>query len=271
MDEELEKTDTEIQETAPETPGVEETTSVESEVPAETNTGQPTQNGELMAYVSKYAPGMDTSTPEGLQAACTEIITKHFPFIDKVYDMAQSDDLAAATMFDLVNTGSLIKAIARNYDPEEKQALVEELEDSSYDEDRQMYQDKMNGQKEYSERMAVNMAASQMGAQEFVDEVGATDKDIEEFKPFVDSFFSDIEDRKLTKKHWLAIWKAFKYDSDVTEAEENGKVMGRNEKIVAEKKSREDIKGLLPEANASIQVKPERQKTFTEEFMTGVL
>lgn len=266
MDEELEKTNTETEVAAPETP---ETTAVESENPAETAKEETAPNGELMEYINKYAPGSDTSTPEGLQAACTEIILKHFPFIDKVFDMAETDDLAAATIFDLIQTGSLVKAIARNYNPEEKQALVEELEDDSYEEDRQMYQDKIKGQKEYSDRMAVNMAASQMGAQEFVDEVGATDQDIEAFKPFVDSFFADIEDRKLTKKHWLAIWKAYKYDSDVSEAEENGKVIGRNEKIVAAKKSREDIKGLLPEANASANI-PQANKKEEDPFLNSL-
>jgi len=104
----------------------------------------------------------------------------------------------------------------------EIKALIEELESDDYEEDRNVFAGKVKANTEYQDMMALNMAASQVGAQEFVDEVGATDEEIEEFKPFVDTFFKDVEDRKLSKDHWMTLWKGFKRDGDVAEAEENG-------------------------------------------------
>lgn len=256
MDEELEKTNTETEVTEPIVP---EKTGDEAETTSEVQEEAATPNGELIEYINKFAPGSDTSTPEALLSAATKVIQGMAPIYDKLYDLAKASPESAAALNDWIETGDVGKALVRNYDPEEIKALIEELESDSYEEDRTMFAEKVKAHTAYQDKMAMNMAASQMGAQEFVDEVGATDKEIEEFKPFVDTFFADVEDRNLSKKHWLTLWKGFKHESDVTEAEENGKIIGRNEQIVSQKRTSEEVKNLLPEAK-SAEVNPANQK-----------
>ena len=234
---------------------------------------QPNDSGELVEILSRFMPEADVSTPEAQLSASLQLLKSFVPLHDKLYDLAETNPESAAALSDWLETGNLIKAIARNFGEEEKQALIEELEDESYEEDRGIYAEKNQKLKDRQSQLEKNKASSQMGAQEFVDEVGATEEQIQEFIPFVDKFITDCEDRNMSKENWLTLWKGFKRDSDVSEAETNGRIMGRNEKIVAEKKSRQDIAGVLPEINGTAAVKPQSQKpkAFGGKFIEGVL
>lgn len=263
MDEEIDKNAVEVP----------ESTQDEQETSTEAATEAATPNGELIEYINRFAPGSDTSSPEALLKAATTIIQSLAPIYDKVYDLALTNPETAAVLNDWLETGDLGKAIVRNYDPEEVKALVEEMEDDTYEEDKTIYSDRVKQVKDHQTMMEKNMAASQMGAQEFVDSRGLSEADIEEFKPFVDKFLKDCEDRNLTAANWEIIYNGFKRDTDVAEAEENGKVMGRNEKIVAEKASREDIKDLLPGGGALAEVPKSlpKPKSFASSFMDKVI
>lgn len=242
-----------------------------AEMPAENeNTSSP--NAEISGIIQRFIPDADVSTPEGIIAGALQLLQSFVPLHDKLYDLASNNPETAATLGDWLETGSLVKAIARNFSDEERNALIEELEDSSYEEDRKMYSEKTKSIKDRQALLEANMSKSQMGAQEFVDEMNLSKEQVDEFIPFVDQFISDVEDRNLSKANWMIIWKAFKRDSDVAEAEENGRVIGRNEKIVAERKTRDDIKDILPESTATSAIKPpeSKPKPFGAKFMEGV-
>lgn len=253
----------------------EEPVTLENTTPETTETApvSPEPNSEITEILTRFLPDADVSTPEAIINSSLQLLKSFVPLHDKLYDLAKTNPESAATLSDWLDTGNLIKAIARNFGEEEKQALMEELADESYEEDRAMYSEKSKKRKDREKLLSDNISKSQISAQEFVDEIGATEEQIEEFKPFVDQFITDCEDRNLTKANWIIIWKAFKHDANVEEAETNGRIMGRNEKIVAEKKTREDIKDLLPEVSASADIKPksEKQKSFASQFMEGVL
>jgi hypothetical protein len=269
MDEEIEKT-----------PIAEEPEIVEEPIPAEVP-GEDTAveespentNAELIDIIKRVNPGLDLSSPELITSATLKTLKILVQIYDKVYDLALAAPETAALLNDWLETGELAKAIARNYDPDEILALVEEIKDESYEEDKKVYSDKIKVKRDRETLLTGNMAKSQMSAQEFVDEEGLNEADIEEFKPFVDQFFRDVEDKNLTAPNWKILWKAFKRDNDVAEAEDNGRVIGRNEKIVAEKKTRDDIKELLPEANAgaSLPKRVDSKKSYASKFMDGVI
>jgi hypothetical protein len=105
-----------------------------------------------------------------------------------------------------------------------------------------------------------------------MDQVSPSDEDVEGFIKFYDAFISDALDNRMSTDHWIAIWNSYKHDDDVQEAEENGIVMGKNQKIVAQKASKEEEKNLLPEAGAGAGVKPkEKPRSFGGEFFKGVI
>jgi hypothetical protein len=229
------------------------------------------QNQKAIDYINRFVQGSPTGTPEEIIAGLVAALDVTSVPYDKLYDIAETSPEDAAFIYDYMETGNAIKSFVRNYEAEEVQAAMEAMqEDDDYEEDRRMKTEKVGKAKEYQSMMATNMTNSQMGAQEFVDRRGLTEAQIDEFKPFVDKFLKDCEDRNLTADNWETIYNGFKRNSDVAEAEETGRVMGRNEQIVAKRATRDDIRGALPEANAGIEKAPARTKTFAEEFMSDI-
>lgn len=217
-------------------------------------------NTEIVSLIQQILPDADVASPEAITESATIILRSLVPLHDKLYDLARTNPETAATLSDWLDTGNLVKSIARNFSEEEKQALIEELEDEEYEEDRKIYSEKTKAIKDRESLLEKNMAEAQMGAQQFVDEKGLSKEDVDQFIPFVDRFIADVKDHKLTKDNWNIIWNAYRHDTDVSEAEENGRVVGRNEQIVAQKKTRDDIKQIMPESTASSAITPKEEK-----------
>ena len=177
-------------------------------------------------------------------------------FQNKVRDLAETDEQAAAFMHDLITTGSIGVALNENYSEEEIQALLEEAKSTEYEEHRNNYAQKVSGRSVRMAELEANKAKSQMSAQEFLDKYQPEEEDLNGFIAFYDSIIKDAVDNNMSLDHWERLWKAYKYDGTVAElenkvgeAEENGKIAGRNEKIMQGKKNRESLAELLPETN----------------------
>jgi len=232
MDKELDKTAIIPEETAPEA----------TEMPMET------------AATSEETPTETTDTGGELEQLRQENQELKV-FQNKVRDLAEADPQAAAFLHDLITTGSIGVALNENYDEEEIQALLEESKSTEYDEHRNNYSKKVGDRGVRMAELEANKAKSQMSAQEFVDKYQPEEEDLEKFIAFYDSIIKDAVDNNMSLDHWERLWKAYKYDGTVAdlenkvgEAEENGKIAGRNEKIVQGKKSREEMTAdLLPE------------------------
>lgn len=178
-------------------------------------------------------------------------------FQNKVRDLAESDQQAAAFLHDLITTGSIGVALTENYSEEEIQALLEEAKSTEYEEHRNNYAKKVGERGVRMAELEANKAKSQMSAQEFVDKYQPEEEDLNGFVAFYDSIIKDAVDNNMSFDHWERLWKAYKYDGTVAElenkvgeAEENGKIAGRNEKIVQGKKTREELAAdMLPETS----------------------
>lgn len=243
----------------------------EAETPAENQTEE--QNQESLELIKQFAPEADTSTPEGLIAGLTEALKKLAPFQKKIRDVVEEDIEAAAFMYDMIETGDVLKSLARNYSAEELQAVLDGMEEDDFEGDRKMYSDRINSVKAKNEELQNNMKLSEVSAGEFMDKVNMSDEDIDGFEKYYKEFLSDAVNNKMTVQHWESLWKGYKHDPDVEEAESNGKVMGRNEKIVTQKAGKKDLEALLPEANASMGMSPKTEKpqSFKDKFIEGVL
>lgn len=238
-------------------------------------------NSEAISFIERFAPDSDTSTPEGISAGLLQIVKAQTPIYDKLYDLATTNPQSAATLKDWLDTGDLIKAINRNYSEEEKQALVEELEQDDYESDKKSYSDKVAETKSHAEKVQKNMEVSMTDISEFMESKKDWDEaKAEEFENFVLKHYDDAKDGLITKDNLLILEKGFKYDGDVAEKDnqiaeslEDGKAMGRNEKIVANKLSKEKEATLLPEASAGMgkaPAPPPRPKNFASSFMKDV-
>ena len=252
-------------------------------------TGAPTEDNAMMPenqqasyqlpegaqeLIDKFNPGSDTSTPEATAEALLKIVKDMAPFYDKSYDLAQSSPEVAGFMNDMTETGNVAVALAKNFDPDELQAAIEEAKSSDMDEHRQVYSDKVAAVKSQKETREKNQEVSMKDISDFMEQRSNWPAEkADAFEKFVIDHYQDGLNGKINKENLELLEKAFNYDDDVAEAEDNGKVMGKNEKIVAQKMSKEDTNKLLPEGGvgASTPVREEKPKSFGAKFLDGIV
>jgi len=229
-------------------------------------------NKEWVEWANKYVPGADVSSPQAILDALKSTFSKMVKTEGEFIDLVHENPEAGATLLTWKETGSLPIAIAQNYDPEEISGMIDEINDESMEEHRKKYSEKVKNRKDYEGHRAKNRELTRKGAEEFLKEVNPSEKEQAKFITFADTFLQDASDEKLTKDRWMALWQAFRYSTDVSTAEENGKIVGRNSKIVSEKKTKDDLKGLLPEGEgASVKkVSIAKRKSYADDFMQGV-
>lgn len=230
------------------------------------------QNGEIKEWIDRFAPGSDTSTPEGIIAGATKVLGSMVPIYDKLYDVALAAPEAAQFVSDLLDTGSPVKALVRNYDPEEIQAALDEAEGGDHEADKGVFTAKVESAKAKQAELETNKKESEISAQAFMAKYEPNEEDVAGFVAFYDKLLSDAVNNKMTVEHWESVWQAYKYKDDVTEAEDNGRVMGRNEKIVTQKANKKESDAMLPDASAGITVAPkqEKPKSFAAKFMQDI-
>lgn len=226
---------------------------------------------EITDYVNRFVPGSDVSTPEAQIESLLKIVREIVPIYDKLWDAAENSPESAAFISDFLATGNPIKSLVRNFDPEEVKAAIEVMtEDDDMEEDRNIYREKITQRKTRMEEIEKNRAESEMSAKEFVDELTPSEEDLQAFVSFCDGFLKDWLDSKMPKENWMILWKGFKHDANVSEAEEAGRITGRNEKIITEKATRKDLADAMPEMTGASTGKlatPERPKSFAAKFM----
>ena len=253
-----------------------ETASTESEEPTEQT---PAANEKMIGFINRFNPGADTSTPEAIIAAATTVMESFVPVYDKLYDVVSTDNQAASYVNDLLETGDPLAALANNYSEEEVLAAVEEMKSDKYADKVSSFNERKAAAKTRQAELEANKAKSQMSAQEFMDKYQPEEDDLEKFIAFYDGIIKDAVDNNMSLDHWERLWKAYKYDGTVAElenkvgeAEEMGKIAGRNEKIIQGKKDRESLAELLPETSGGGALpKTEKPKSFAGSFMNGVI
>lgn len=207
----------------------------------------PPQNEELVDLVKKICPDADVSDLGSVSEPVLEALRRSAPIYDKIYDVAVGAPESAAFVNDLLETGDVAKSLARNYDPDELVALWEEVTDDSNEEDRNAHVEKVTKAKERVDMVKNNMDVSMGAISDFMEERKHwPPAKSEEFEQKVVQFYQDGADGLVTPEALAILEKGFYHDDDVTEAEENGKIMGKNETIVAKKLDKAKEKELLP-------------------------
>lgn len=246
----------------------------------------PVENGganeALVAKIAEYMPEADLSTPEAILSAADELLGKLIVFQNKLRDAVKLNGALGGFLLDLSETGDLALAINNNFDKIEKEALLEELEDGAYDEARNNHSAKVADTKAREAQVKKNLEISFSEISEFMEEKKDWDETKSQaFEDFVIKHYDDGKDGLITKADLALLEKAFIYDDkmaekdgQVAEAEENGKIMGRNENIVAKKLSKDKEAELLPQGSGGVSkpaAKPKEPKSFGSKFLNGVI
>ncbi len=219
----------------------------------ETETPETGENDKVKQYVDRFSPGADISTPEAQVQALLGLLDKMVPAYDKFMDVALVSNEAAGFLADLVETGDVADALAGNFSLEEIQAAYEEAEEGGHEKAKKKFSSKLAETKKRHESIKKNMEMSLKDIAEFEeDHKDWAPEKAEAFEKHVLKIIEDGNSGLIAKDTLLALEKGFKYDDDVANAHETGRVAGRNEKIVTQKPSKEKTDALLPEANAGI-------------------
>ena len=177
-------------------------------------------------------------------------------------------------MKDVLDIGDVPKAIARNYDPDEIEAMMGEVRDDSNEEERSNHIEKVTSAKGRMDKVKGNLDISMEAIAKFKEDRNHWPSEkAEAFEQFVIKHYDDGADGLITEKDLNLLEKGFNYDDDVSEAEENGKVMGRNEQIETKKAGKKDLENLLPEHSSGMATPPQapaKKKSFADQFMEGI-
>ena len=236
---------------------------------------------ELIAIINRFAPGSDTSSADAIAVAVLPVLKSLIAPYDKFLDLAMSSQENAAFLNDYLETGNVLKSIARNFEPEQVTALAESMaENDDLEEDRKIYGEKVKAMKDRESFVNKNMEVSQKDIAEFYEErKDWPEEKAQAFEEFVINHYQNGADGFIPKNDLEMLEKAFTYDDKVAELEneavqshEAGRVAGLNEKIERGKVTRKELAELLPEIDSGVSpTQTEKPKSFGSKFMDGVI
>jgi len=154
---------------------------------------------------------------------------------------------------DCINGATFREALARHLDPADLVAIEGDPDYAGWAKNKAEFEDKSAKRKQLEDERSKNIGLSEQAVTAFVEKKGMDEAQAEEFFQKFDSMLEDINNGKITEDHLEAIMKAFSYDGDVVAATEQGKIAGRNEKIVATKQAAPAVGDGLPRPNRSAQ------------------
>jgi hypothetical protein len=215
---------------------------------AETTSDNPSPS-KIDAIIKSFMPDVDLSTPEAREAAIEQLLTRLSDIHNSLMDVVDDEPEFGMVLNDILKGSKVAIAFARHYGPE---AFSEPAEgEPDYEEYGKYKQERIEKRKKKQERMNALKSNEEVSIKEieaYMEEKGLTPEQAQDFFAKADNFFKDVFDGKITKDHLSMLERAFGYESAVKEAEENGRVIGRNEKII-EQKVKKPVTSGLPEIN----------------------
>jgi len=233
-----------------------------TETPAETPPSETTEEtpNEVDAIIVEFMPDADLTTPEAREAAIGQLLSRLTNIHNSLRDVVEDEPEFGMVLDDILKGSPVAAAFARHYGPETFSEPGEG--DPDYEEYGKYKQERTKKRQEKEKRrksLKQNEEVSMQEIDSYMQEKGLTPEQAQDFFAQADEFFTDIFDGKITKNHLAMLEKAFGYDTAVKEAEETGKVAGRNEKIIEEKVKKPATSG-LPEINEGGTPQPTAKK-----------
>lgn len=188
----------------------------------------------------------------------------------KLISLFESDPSIGEVVRDMINGASFREALARHIGPDD---LTPTEGDPDYEgwkknitEREEKAKKRRDFEKQYSDNLDLSYKEIETWAKENnLDENGVTD-----LLGKIDALLDEINNGKITKDALNRLKKAFDYDKDVQKAEEEGRIKGRNEKIVAKKESPEKTGDGLPRPNKAPDSPKETSKPEIASYLEGL-
>jgi hypothetical protein len=218
----------------------------ETEAPAKTESSAAE---EVNTLIVEFIPDADLSTPGSRETAIKDLLTRFININNSLMDVVEDEPEFGMVLDDVLKGSKVASALARHYGPE---AFSEPAEgEPDYEEFGKYKKERIEKRKKNQERRKMLQSNEEISLKEidsYMEEEGLSPEQAQDFFSKADEFFKDVFDGKITKDHLAMLKKAFGYEDAVKEAEESGRIDGRNEQIV-EQKVKKPVTSGMPEIN----------------------
>jgi hypothetical protein len=253
-------------------------------IPAVMAETPPVETTQLPPETSQEMPPAETSDPtqEQINAIIQEFIPDGEPnkenelkllqmlknVHDKLLVAVDNDPDFGAALDEMFKGGNPKVALARAYGPDAFDAVEGEPDFEEMGKAFQEGQGRIAKKKETASTIAKNQEMSIQEIQSYMEEKGYGEDEIQARLKKMDEIRQDFLNDKITKNHLQLIDKAMDFDQAAINAEESGKVAGRNEKIVEKRETVKNASDGIPNLTSQNK-KPEKPKTFGGNFLKG--
>jgi hypothetical protein len=219
----------------------------------------------IQAIIDKYFPGSNMPQDE----AVLDLLTKLDNIQEKFIVAIENDPDFGAALDEIFKGGEARVAIARAYGPDAFTAVEGDPDFDQMSEAFNQGRDKISKKREASETLRKNQEMSMKEIEAFIADKGYGEEEVIARLKLMTEIKDDFLNDKLTRKHLDLLDKAMDYDTAVQQAEEAGKVAGRNEKIVGQKEREKLSTDGLPKLTSKAPpATPERKKGLLESLAT---
>ncbi|MCI6671848.1 MAG: hypothetical protein MSG77_04845 [Prevotella sp.] len=161
-------------------------------------------------------------------------------------DMFASDPRSAEFLTEMSKGGNPVLSLLKNFGPDIKEALddpekMQELADAWAEEQQRIAQSK-----QLDDEYAENLPKSLEALQKFQEERGLTDEQTDEIIFHLINIVRDGVMGKFSPEMFDLMTKAINHDEDVADAQEEGEVAGRNQKVTEKLRKSKNGDGLAP-------------------------
>lgn len=161
-------------------------------------------------------------------------------------DMFASDPRSAEFLTEMSKGGNPVLSLLKNFGPDIKEALddpekMQELADAWAEE-----QQRIAKSKQLDDEYAENLPKSLEALQKFQEERGLTDEQTDEIIFHLINIVRDGVMGKFSPEMFDLMTKAINHDEDVADAQEEGEVAGRNQKVTEKLRKSKNGDGLAP-------------------------
>lgn len=225
---------------------------------------------QIKEIVLKYTPGASMDDQASMDMAVLGLLQKLDNVHEKLLVSVENDPDFGAALSEIFKGGNARTALARAYGPEAFTAVEGDPDFDEMTQSLEQGRKRVGEKRKYAETLKKNQEMSIKEIEAYFQEKSYSE---EEAVARIDKYMEirqDFLDDKLTRKHLELLDKAMDYDKSVQQAEEAGRVAGRNEKIVEKREKLKTASDGLPELVGQGRM-PEKPKSFAGKFLDGVI
>ena len=161
----------------------------------------------------------------------------------KLLALFESEPAVGEMVRDMMSGASFREAAARHFSAEDFTPTEGDPDYEGWAKNKAEREEKMKKRREFEKTFAANLETAGKELEAFAKEHNLDEKATDEFLVSIEKMLEDFNNGKITKDSLRFMRRAMTYEQDIKDAREEGRIAGRNEKIVAQREEEPDQTG----------------------------